>query len=173
MRWAVNEELQMATMDNPGTVPEVEAQQFAFEAGRINSRPALALVATAALFLVASLLTQFDPSRILVIVAALLSLPILFLYPLMTPRNGAPPQRGFLAMVLFLGGFVPYGLGCYLTFYEGIWGLGRLFRAFAVISLLWSLACCLLGLAIVNGMYRLTEICRAVDEGRIIVRRAE
>ncbi len=162
----------MAAHDNAGTVPEIEGNQFAFEAGRVYSKPALALIATVVLFVVVSLLTEFDLGRVLVIFAALLSLPILFLYPLLTPRNGEPPQRGLLPMIVGLGAFVAYALGCYLTFYEGLWGLASIFKTFTFSSLLWSLACCILGFAIVNGMYQLTELCRAVDEGRIVVRRS-
>jgi hypothetical protein len=160
----------MTTADETVPIAEVDGKQFAFEAGRINSKPALAIVATIVLFLVKSLLDGFDSSRVLVIGAALLSLPSLFLYPLLTPRNGARPRSGFLPMAVALGSVVAYGLGCYLTFYEGLWSLLRLFSDFGFSSLLWSLTCCILGFVIVNGMYRLTEMCRAVDEGRIVVR---
>jgi uncharacterized membrane protein len=154
----------MAAMGISGTVSE---EQFACLTGQISQKPVFALVATVVLFLVVSLLTEFDLSRILVILAALLSLPILFLYARGTLRK----RRGIFPALVGFGGFIPYGVGCYLTFYEGLWGLVRLFKVFALSSLFWSIACCILGLAIVYGMYPLTELCRAVDEGRIVVRR--
>jgi hypothetical protein len=168
---ALNEEIAVAAASHTRAIPEVDGKQFAFQAGRIYAKPAFALVATALLFFVASVLSEFGSREILVILAILLSLPVLFLYPLLTPRNGARPTRSLLGMGIGLGAFVAYGLGCYLTFYEGVWGLAQLFWDFSVSSLLWSLTNCVLGFTIVNGMYRLTELCRAVDEGRIIVRR--
>ncbi len=153
-------------------VPEIDGKQFAFEAGLIYSKPANALVAVALLFLGESFVNGFGRSEVLVILASLVSLPVLFLYPLLTSRDGAPPNRSVFGMLVRFGAFIPYGLGCYLTFYEGVWGLVQIFGGFSFSALLWSLACCVLGLAIVNGMYRLTELCRAVDEHRIIVRRS-
>jgi hypothetical protein len=153
----------MAAMGIPGTVSE---EQFAYSTGQISQKPVFALVATVVLFLVASLLTEFDLGRILVILAALFSLPILFLYARLTLQR----RRAIFRALVAFGALITYGLGCYLTFYEGVWGLVRLFRVFAFSSLFWSIACCILGLAIVYGMYPLTELCRAVDEGRIVVR---
>ena len=160
----------MAAPGSSGTVLEVDGNQFAYKAGRIYFKPALALVATAVLFLVHSLSSGFGRREVLVIIAVLVSIPALFMYPLLTPRNGKPPRRGLLPMVVALGAFIAYFLGCYLTFYEGLWGLWQLIGAFSLSLLLWSLSCGAMGVAIVNGMYRLTELCRAVDEGRIIVR---
>lgn len=162
----------MTAANGPDPVPEIDGEQFALQAGRIYSKPALALIATVLLFLAAALLSEFDRRTILIILIALLSLPVLFLYPLLTPRNGAPPSRGLLGTAVGLGAFVAYGLGCYLTFYEGLWGLVRLFGGFSFSAFAWSLVDCVLGFIIVNGIYRLTELCRAVDEGRIIVRRS-
>lgn len=162
-------------MQNPGravVVPEIDGKKFAFEAGRIYSKPAFALVATAALFFAKSLMNGFSHGEVFVILASLVSLPVLFLYPLLTPRDGAQPNRGFLGMLVGLGEFNPYGLGCYLILYEGGWGLVQLLSGFSVSPLLWSLASCVLGFAIVTGMYRLTELCRAVNEHRITVRRS-
>lgn len=153
-------------------VPEIDGKQFAFEAGRIYSMPANALVAAALLFLGESFVNGFGRSEVLVILASLVSLPVLFLYPLLTSRDGAPPSRGTLRMFVGLGAFIPYAIGCYLALYEGLWGLLQLLRGFSFSALFWSLACCVLGFVVVNGMYRLTELCRAVDEHRIIVRRS-
>ena len=155
----------MAALGIPATVSE---EQFAYLTGQISQKPVSALVATVVLFLVVSLLTEFDLSRILVILAALLSPPILFLYARLTLQR----RRGIFRALVAFGGFITYGLGCYLTFYEGLWGLVRLFRVFALSSLFWSIGCCMLGLAIVYGMYPLTELGRAVDEGRVVVRRS-
>ena len=153
----------MAALGIPATVTE---EQFAYLTGQISLKPVCALVATVVLFLVVSLLTEFDLSRILVILAALLSPPIIFLYA----RLALQRRRGIFQALVAFGGLIPYGLGCYLTFYEGLWGLVRLFRVFALSSLFWSIGCCILGLAIVYGMYPLTELCSAVDEGRVVVR---
>jgi len=152
--------------------PEINGKQFAFEAGRIYSKPAFALAVTAALFLGASFIHAFGHREVLVILASLVCLPVLFLHPLLTPSDGAPPNRSVFRMLVGFGAFIPYGLGCYLTFYEGVWGLVQIFGGFSLSVLSWSLVCCVLGFAIVNGMYRLTELCRAVDEHRIIVRQS-
>ena len=162
----------MTEPDGETGAPEVDGKQFAFEAGRIYATPAMALVAIAGLYVVAGIRTQFGSRDTIVILAALLSLPILFCYPLLTPRDGARPSRGLFGALVSLGALVPYVLGCYLAFYEGLWGLVRLFSGFSFSSLLWSVVSCVLGFTIVNGMYRLTELCRAVYEGRIVVRRA-
>lgn len=154
------------------SVPELDGKQFAFEAGRVYAIPATALGITVLLFLAAGLVGGFDRAHWFVVLASLLSLPSLFLFPLLTPRDGAKPSRGVFPAAVTLGGFVAYGLGCYLTFYEGLWGFFRLFSDFAFSSMFWSVACLVLGYLIVRGIYRLTELCRAVDEGRIIVRRS-
>lgn len=155
-----------------GAVPEMTGKQFARTAGRIYWKPALALLVTAALFLAEALMSGQSRRAGFVIPASLVSLPLLFLYPLLTPRDGAPPNRSLLGMLVGLGAFIPYGLGCYLIFYEGVWGLVQLFGGFSVTALVWALVSCVLGFAVVNGTYRLTDLSRAVDEHRIIVRRS-
>ncbi len=150
---------------------EIFGNEFAFEAGRVYSIPALALLVTIVLFLVGSLLNGFGRRELLVITGSVISLPVLFVYPLLTPRDGAAPSRGFAQMLVGLGGYIAYGLACYLTFYAGLWGLVRLLWGFSVWALLWSIVCGVVGLTLVNGLYQLTELCRAVDEGRIIVRK--
>lgn len=162
----------METGGNRGKVASIEGRQFAYQAGRIYAGPSAALIVTVVLYLISGIVFQFDRRVVLVILSSLLSLPILFLYPLLTPRDGARPTRSLLGGMVALGSFVAYGLGCYLTFYEGIWGLARLFWGFAFSGLMWSVVNLLIGFTPVNGMYRLTELCRAVDEGRIIVRRS-
>ena len=146
----------------PDTLSE---EQFAYLTGRISWKPVLGLATTAVLFLSASLLTGFSKSRILVILGALLSPPILFLYSRLTLRK----RRGVFPMLVGFSGLIPYVLGCYLVFFEGLWGIVGTFRVFALSSLLWSLGCCTLGLVIVYGMYPLTELCRAMDKGLITV----
>jgi hypothetical protein len=92
------------------------------------------------------------------------------MYPLLTSRNGDPPKRSLLGMIVGFGAFIPYILGCYMTFYEGLWRLRHLLQEFTFTTLLTSIAFVILGFSLVNGVYRVTELCYAVDKGKLIVR---
>lgn len=79
------------------------------------------------------------------------------------------PIRGMGPMLLAAGGSIPYVFGCYLVFYEGLYGFVRLISNFTFGPLLASAFYLVTGYAIVVAIYRVTEFARALDEGRITV----
>lgn len=79
------------------------------------------------------------------------------------------PIRGMGPMLLAAGGSIPYVFGCYLVFYEGLYGFVRLISNFTFGPLLASAFYLVTGYAIVVSIYRVTEFARALDEGRITV----
>jgi len=80
-------------------------------------------------------------------------------------------KPGIGPMLLVLGGLVPYAFGCYLVFYEGLWGFVRLLDAFTFGSLLAATFYVIAGYLIVVAIYRVSEFSRALDEGRIAVKK--
>jgi hypothetical protein len=79
------------------------------------------------------------------------------------------PIKGMGPMLLAAGGSIPYVFGCYLVFYEGLYGFVRLISNFTFGPLLASAFYLVTGYAIVVAIYRVTEFARALDEGRITV----
>jgi len=82
---------------------------------------------------------------------------------------GERGPTGIGPMLLAAGGSIPYVFGCYLVFYEGLWGFVRLINSFTFSSLLASAFYLVTGYAIVVAIYRVSEFGRAFDEGRIVV----
>ena len=81
------------------------------------------------------------------------------------------PRPGIGPMLVAWGGFAPYAFGCYLVFYEGLWGFVRLFDVFTFASLLAKAFYFIAGYVIVLAIYQVSEFGRALDEGRISVRK--
>lgn len=158
------------TTPDPKT-PEIDGKRFAADMGRMIMFPTCLLLVAAAVFGVGLLRHGFSWNSFIVMMACFVSIPVFFYYPLITPRDGARPSRGLFPMFVSFGGLVPYGLGCYLTFYEGLWGLFSLFGNFSLPGLLSGAFFSFLGFKIVDGFYKVTEICRAVDKGKLIIRR--
>jgi hypothetical protein len=96
----------LETGGKPRKVAEIEGRKFAYQAGRTYAGPSAALIVTIVLYLISGIVSQFDLRIVLVILSSLLSLPVLFLYPLLTPRDGAPPRRSLLGGMIALGSFV-------------------------------------------------------------------
>ena len=103
--------------------------------------------------------------------AALLSILALFGYVVLIMRKAdtGVAKPGVIPMFVALGGFVPYGFGCYLVLYEGLGGLWRLFDEFAFGAALAAFFYLVAGYLIVMGIYRASEFGRALDEGRISI----
>jgi len=78
-------------------------------------------------------------------------------------------MKGVGPMLLAAGGSIPYVFGCYLVFYEGLYGSVRLISNFTFGPLLASAFYLVTGYAIVVSIYRVTKFARALDEGRIVV----
>jgi hypothetical protein len=149
---------------------EIDNIVFSKQTGRMLAMPFSMLLITAIIFGAQIYLEGYAQRVAIIVFASLVSMPILFLYPLQTPRNGKAPTPGLLKMLIGLGSFIPYLLGCYLVFYEGLWRLVRVFDNFSLVTVVIALAFIVIGYIIVNGCYKLTEVCRAVNDGRLIVR---
>ena len=104
---------------------------------------------------------------------ALLSLLALFGYVTLMNRKADTDsvKPGIAPMLVALGGFVPYAFGCYLVLYEGLWGFVRLRDAFAFGSIIAATFYVIAGYLIVVAIYRVSEFGRALDEGRMAVKK--
>ena len=94
-----------------------------------------------------------------------------YVWLMIRKADSGGPKPGIGPMLFAAGGFAPYAFGCYLVFYEGLWGFVRLFDAFTFGSLLARAFYLVAGYAIVLAIYRVSEFGRALDEGRIAVKK--
>ncbi len=73
-------------------------------------------------------------------------------------------------MFMAFGGFLPYVLGCYLFFFEGIWQIVGLFKSFSFLRLVAALVFLVAGYSLVSGCHRVSAFARGLSEGRIVIR---
>jgi hypothetical protein len=94
-----------------------------------------------------------------------------YVWLIIRKADSGGPKPGIGPMLVAVGGFVPYAFGCYLVFYEGLWGFVRLIDAFTFSSLFAKVFYLIAGYVIVHAIYRVSEFGRALDEGRVEVRK--
>lgn len=95
-----------------------------------------------------------------------------FVVTVVRAADSGESRRSLLSMLLAFGGFVPYLFGTYLCFYEGFWKFFRLFDQFSVGVIVEAVFYVITGYLIVLAIYKASEFGRAVDEGRIQIRKA-
>ena len=127
--------------------------------------PAMLALVLVAVFATVRLVSKGNQSDYLVLVcASMLSVPITLCYGLLAVvRRG----QNIWASLLNLSAILPYSLSLYLFFYRGVWKLVTLHRAFSWPSLSSGIMFMVIGLIVVNGLYKTTELVAAVHEDRI------
>ncbi len=138
---------------------------------RLTTKGFVASLGVAAVAAVVLVKDGVSVRAFLLIGAALLSILALFGYVVLIMRKAdtGVAKPGLIPMFVALGGFVPYGFGCYLVLYEGLGGLWRLFDGFVFGAALAALFYLLAGYLILMAIYRASEFGRALDEGRISI----
>jgi hypothetical protein len=102
--------------------------------------------------------------HVILLLGSLLSGVALLAYGLST--YGERGRRSWALALASFGAFIPYLFGCYLVFYRGLWALTRLRSGFSGSLLLRSAVFIVCGFVVVRSIYRLSELTRAVSEGR-------
>lgn len=106
---------------------------------------------------------------IVLLIGSILSITSLLSFGLQIIIDAGNKKRGLIPMLIGISSFIPYLFGCYLFFYRGLWYLTRLRTGFSIIVVLKSFVFILIGYSVVNGIYRLSELSRQVDEGAILL----
>ena len=101
----------------------------------------------------------------LLLISAVGSVPALFVYSMVSLSGG---RRGLFWALLPFAGFVPFLLGCYLVFVQGLWGLSR---GLSVWVALRTVGVVVVGYGLVHATYRLTEFVQNLRNGSITVER--
>lgn len=144
--------------------------QFRKMAAAVFGPAMFALLTVALVFAYRVAVGPSRPVALLIVISAIASVPSMGMYPSLVRVDGKQPTRSHFASLVALSVMIPYALACYLVFYEGAWGLVQLFGHFNISALLWSVTCGYLGWVIVDKLHQLTEMCKAVEEQRIILR---
>lgn len=90
-------------------------------------------------------------------------------YGLLIVIDKGRKQKSWSKSLIPIGGMIPYLFGCYLVFYEGLYRLRFLFQGFSFRIIIVACLFIILGYAMVEGIYHISEFGRQVDEGKIIV----
>lgn len=98
---------------------------------------------------------------------SVLSMTALWAYGARIAAEQGRPRRSIGGMLIGLGGFIPYSFGCYLVFYEGLWRLRVLFDGFSIWVVLIAGLYGIGGYTVVNAIYKVSELDRAISEGRL------
>jgi drug/metabolite transporter (DMT)-like permease len=97
----------------------------------------------------------------LLAVAALLSASAAFAYAVLVSATlKGHVDRGWVPMLITFAALIPFGFGCYLFFYEGLWRLLRLRRGFSAHVLLFSFLFAAGGYWLVSATHELSEIAK-------------
>lgn len=101
-------------------------------------------------------------TRYLVLAAgAVVGSVLLVAYAAVTRANlDSPVPRSWLAMLMTVGGLVPYAFGCYLVFYEGFWSLTTLRNGFSLGVAALSVAFIIGGYWVVASTHRISEFAK-------------
>jgi hypothetical protein len=79
--------------------------------------------------------------------------------------NGVRNNKSFLAMILALGGFIPWAFGTYLVLISGFWSLSELLEGFSSFVILKAIVFVSLGYILVSNFYKITEIGKVIHRG--------
>jgi hypothetical protein len=106
---------------------------------------------------------------IFIMVGAIVSPVAMLMYLMQVVKHSGMGKRGFIPMLIAVSGFIPYLFGCYLVFYEGIWNLKSIFNGFSFTVILRSAYYVFFGYAVLMGIYKVSELGKAIDDENIII----
>lgn len=95
---------------------------------------------------------------------SIISFVAIFGYAIASYLYGATGRRSYFAMLLALGGFIPYFFGIYLLAYHGLYGLYTLLQDFMFWHLLKDLLFIWAGYSLVANFYQITQLSNQVSE---------
>lgn len=130
------------------------------------------LIAPGAMFLVVlsiwTIIRMFwkdvDDRRIWLLTGSIISVIILMVSPMVIQGKGIHPIiKGLVALLLF----VPFVLGCYLVFYEGLWRLRFIENGFSFGIIAATIIYVVGGFGVVKATYNVSEFARSISAGTI------
>ncbi len=141
---------------------------------RLTTKGLLASGVVAIIAVVLLVRDDFSTRSIILLAGAVASVAGLIGYIAVVLRTAVAgvARRGLVPMLLTFGGFAPYAFGCYLVFYEGLWGFWRLLDGFTFSSIIAAVLYLIAGYLIVLAIYGISEFGRALTEGRIVVQKS-
>lgn len=81
--------------------------------------------------------------------------------------NGVKRKKGLWAMLLSIGGFIPWAFGSYLCLYKGLWSFTHLLNGLTLITLLEAVIFTYLGYKVVSNFHKMTEIGEIIRKGEV------
>jgi hypothetical protein len=143
-------------------MPELPEQPIVFS--NLISRAVMALTVVFIVGIV-WLITGREGAGILIVGSVISGITLWkFMMRVSWEANQRQIERSWSAALTAYGAFVPYVFGCYLVFYRGFWGLTDLSNGFSILVLLRTAFFVILGFAVVNGTYMISEAAKMVTE---------
>ena len=168
---ADKEFLRLATQeDTPITSSRTEVAAFV---ARATTKAVMACVVLFLAGAVQALRHGSISAYFVIIAGSVLAVVALLAYPMQILSDAGKKRRGLAPMLVAFGGFIPYLFGCYLVFYEGFWRLRHLRDDFSIATIVLAAVFIVLGYSIVLAIYRLSELGRQVDDGKIVIKQGE
>ncbi len=138
----------------------VSYDQLAMRIGRATWKAVLPMV----VLFIASVVVVFREGGLryqLLAAAAVLSASAAVAYAVLVSTTlKGHVERGWIPMVITFAALTPFGFGCYLFFYEGLWRLVRLRHGFSARVLLFSFLFAAGGYWLVSATHDLSEIAK-------------